>query len=217
MITENCPTLYKHYPFLEFVGDSLEKHFCHWFNLEEIEGKISNRSIEEFKKGSYGQFFDACMNSVKNCLSEDEVIKTLTNFLNSAETIRKYFGENYLLIPYAPGQNQPQLGFLEKMASYTFLAADEPVTELDFKRIIHAYPQYKHSGHSSPIKNIKVFQSDYLSTTYFTQAELNCDACVINLNTNLLEPAKWGVLKKGTLNSDFYCEMSITEAEKKLL
>lgn len=209
---ETHPNLCKQYPVLTLLGDSLAAHFCHWFNLDELESVFSTpSSIEQFKKGSYGIFFDACMKHIsdKDCQTEDELVPTLSQFLNAKETIDQHIWGHYLLKPNDPNQ----LGFLEKLATSEHLALDEPITEMDLNRIIRSYETDRKNKTN---QTIKVLQSNYLAAPYCPLTDLDCDACVINLNTDLSEPAKWGVLKKGEPN-EFYCEMSITDSEKQLL
>ncbi|MCX7116653.1 MAG: hypothetical protein NTW94_01840 [Legionellales bacterium] len=153
------------------------------------------------------------MEKIQSCGSGDEVVLQLTQFLNERSTQEKYIFPHYMFVPENTS-DAPQLGYLEKMAHGKpgSLANEEPLTTIDIMRTLYSY-----SVSRAEKKTYKIFQRQHLETGCLNATVREpFDACWINLNEDLTKPAKWGVLKNG-LPHLFYCEMSLSPAEKKLL
>jgi hypothetical protein len=198
------------YDNFETIAKTIEQHFGDIFNLEVLNEEKNLNNIDS----SYMQLFDLCMKKLKGLHTVGEVVGKLFETLQSPEVMDKLLKE-FIFVPAHEQEPSKQLSLLEKLAVGGLKVA-EPLTYLDMVRLAGGLNEM-HTKHTKSLrKKVKVVQLNHLMASDELNKEdlKKSDALLINLNPNLNEIPKWGVVNLQEKKPSIYCESALTEREK---
>ncbi|MGL6028511.1 MAG: hypothetical protein ACRC0B_05305, partial [Legionella sp.] len=210
MYSETYPNLKTKYDVdnFEAIAEAIENYFSDLFQLTVLndENNITNTS------SSYMQLFDQCMQQLGGLYTVREVAQKLYETLRTPPVI-DLLKEGFVFVPPSGPHPSKQLGFLEKTAVNDFSVA-EPLTFIDMVRLVNGLYTLK-KEQKAKVQVVQLNQLMVLDDKDKSALKAN-DALLINLNRELKEAPKWGVIRslKDGETTEVYCETALTEREK---
>ena len=221
MYRDDYPSLFTHYsktnPTLNFeaIMAAMQEHFGDVFQLGVLETIFKKKEEASARaartpKGSYETFFDACMDGLKSCGTKEEVVRALYPLLqNNDSPIYNMLVGNFIFT----GKSTRQLGYLEKMATGQ-LSMAEPLTVVDMIRLVYGFNRRHDGQHRPPLPKIAVAHiSALLNNRYLEDSAV----LLVNFNSDLTAPPKWGVVDKQKVPYWVHCDIALTPTEKATL